>query len=203
MSHDESIDRVRNDLETMRQAAGLELPFGRDDVRTNLWVAACGALLAAWAALAPWEFRGLVAVPLLLAVAGAVWSARAAHRHRGSRPSPWREHRLGMLAALILLPLAVGYMAWEKRLGIQREMVGAAAVFFVGVATLVFALADRRRLSYLAAAVPLMAYGVVIPLLTRQQVIVAGGIFMTVACLAAAAIQTVQLRRAGEIDGPH
>jgi hypothetical protein len=203
MSHDESIDRVRNDLETLRQAAGLDLPFSRDDIRTNLWVAACGALLAGWAALAPWDYRGLVAVPLLLAVAGAVWSARAAHRHRGSRPSPWREHRVGMLAVAVLHPLVAAYMQWEKHLGIPREMAGAAAVFFVGVATLVFGLADRRRVSYLAAAVPLMAYGLVIPLLTRQQVIVAGGVCMTVACLAVAAIQTAQLRRAGDVDGPH
>src|SRR5258708_35620677 len=112
MSHDESIDRVRNDLETLRQAAGLDLPFARADVRTNLWTAACGALLAAWSALAPWDYRGLVAVPLVLAVAGAVWSARTAHRHRGLRPSPWREHRVGMLAALILLPLVAVYIQW-------------------------------------------------------------------------------------------
>jgi hypothetical protein len=203
MSHDESIDRVRNDLKTLRRAAGLDLPFGRDDIRTNLWVAACGVLVAAWSALAPWEHRGMLALALAPAIAGALWSARAAHRQRATRPGPWREHRMGILATLILLPFVVGYMAWEKRLGIQREMAGAAAVFFVGVATLVVALTDRRRLSYLAAAVPLMAYGVVIPLLTRQQVIVAGGVCMTVACLSAAAIQTVQLRRAGEADGPH
>jgi hypothetical protein len=197
------IERIRGDLETLRQAAGLDLPFEKADIRTNLWVAACGVCVALWAALAPWENRALVAAPLVLAVGGALWSARQAHLHRASKPSPWREHRIGLFAALILLPLAVAYMQWEKHLGIPRQQAGAGSVFFVGVAALIVALVDRRRISYLAAGIPLMAFGVAIPLISRQQVALAGGVCMAVACLAAAAIQTVQLRQAGAVDESH
>ena len=199
----EHFDRLRGDLEIVKNAAGLELPFGRDDIRTNLWVAGCGAMIIVWSALAPWEFRGVVAVPLVLAVLGAVWSARRAQQDRAAKPAPWREHRMGILAVCIILPMVAVYMQWEKRLGMPREMVGAAAVFFVGVAALAVALTDRRRVSYLAAGVSLMAFGLAIPLLTRNQVIVAGGVCVTAACLCAAAIQTVQLQRAGGADGPH
>jgi len=199
----EHLDRLRGDLEIVKNAAGLELPFGRNDIRTNLWVAACGAMIVVWSALAPWEFRGVVAVPLVLAVLRAVWSARRASQDRAAKPAPWREHRLGILAVCIILPLVAGYLQWEKRLGMPREMVGAAAVFFVGVAALAVALTDRRRVSYLAAAVPLMAFGLAIPLLTRNQVILAGGVCLSAACLSAAVIQTVQLRRAGDADGTH
>ena len=199
----EHLDRLRGDLEIVRNAAGLELPFGRNDVRTNLWVAACGAMIAVWSALAPWEFREAIAVPLGLAVLGAVWSARRAQQNRAAKPACWREHRLGILAVCLILPLVIAYQQWEQRLGMPREMVGAAAVFFVGVAALVVALIDRRRVSYLAAAVPLMAFGLAIPLLTPGQVIPAGGGCVTAACLAAAVIQTVQLRHAGDADGTH
>lgn len=202
MSQDH-LDRIRGDLETLRQAAALDLPFGRDDVRTNLWVAACGVLIALASALNPWGFRGFFAVPLALAIAGAIWSARRAHQNRAVHPAPWREHRLGILALLIILPLVVIYMQWEKHVGIAREMVGAAAVFFVGVAMLLFALTDRRRFSYLAGAVSLMAFGLAVPLLERTQVVLAGGLCITAACLSAAAIQTYQLRRAGATDDAH
>jgi hypothetical protein len=79
--------------------------------------------------------------------------------------------------------------------------VGAAAVFFVGVAALLVALGDRRRISYLSAAVPLMSFGLAIPLLERGQVIFAGGLCIAVACLSAAAVQSYQLRRAGVRNG--
>jgi hypothetical protein len=200
---DDSLDRIQGDLATLRQAAGLELPFGKTDVRTNIWVAACGALIAVWSALAPWENRWLLAAPLVLAVAGAAWSARQAHRNRAAKPSPWREHRLGILAMLVVLPLVALYRYWETRVGVPRETAGAAAVFFVGVAALVISLTDRRRLSYLAAALPLIAFGMTIPLLPRDQVILAGGLCMMIACLSAAGIQAVQIKRAGDADGAH
>lgn len=202
MSHDQ-LDKIRGDLRLIKDAAGLELPFGRDDIRANLWVAACGALLAAWSALAPWGYRGVIAIPLTLAALGGLWSARQAHQKRATRPSAWREHRLGILAMLIMLPLVALYMQWEKRAGMPREIVGAAAVFFVGVAALVVSMTDRRRVSYIAAAVPLMGFGLAIPLLARNQVVLAGGVCMMVACLAAAFIQSIQLKRAENPDDPH
>ena len=202
MSQDQ-LDRIRGDLESMRAAAGLDLPFGRDDIRTNLWVAACGAMLAAWSALTPWEHRQVIAVPLTLAVLGALWSARQAHRNRAARPSPWREHRLGIIVTLVLLPLVALYMQWEKWTGLQSERVGAAAVFFVGVAALIVSITDRRRISYIAAAISLMAYGVAIPYLGKGQVVAAGGICITLACLAGALIQSIQLRHAEGSDDPH
>src|SRR5437773_1674117 len=109
----ENIDRIRGDLAAIKQAAGLELPFGPDDVRANLWGAACGALLAIWAALAPWDYRGVVALPLALAVAAAARCSLLARRNRATRPAAWREHRLAMLAALIVLVAAVAYCQWE------------------------------------------------------------------------------------------
>jgi len=200
MSH-EPLDRIRGDLETLRQAAGLELPFGRDDVHTNLWAAACGALVALWTGLAPWEYRGLIALPLLAAVAGCLWMARRAHQNRAAKPAPWREHRRGILVVLVVLPAVALYIQWEKRMGLPREMAGAAAVFFVGLAALLVALGDRRRISYLGAALPLMAFGLAIPLLERSQVILAGGACVAVGCLTAAAIQAYQLGRAGMRHG--
>jgi hypothetical protein len=202
MNH-ESIDRIRGDLATLKQAAGLDLPFGRQDVITNLWVAACGVLLGGWSALAPWDYRGFVYVPLVLMILGAAWSARKAHQNRGTCPSAWREHRIGIWGALIATPLVGLYLFWQRSLGMPRGAGGGAGLFFVGLALLIFALFDRRRLYYVAGAIPMMAWGIAVPMLPSHQVLVAGGICMLVGGLGAAAIQSVQLRRAKAADGSH
>jgi hypothetical protein len=202
MSQDH-IERIRGDLETIRHAVGLELPYGRNDVRTNIWMATCGALIAIWSALAPWEFRGIVAIPLGLAVLGGLWSTAQARRNRATAPSRWREHRLAGMAALVFTPLAVAYMRWEKWTGMPREMVGAAGLFFVGLGALVVSILDPRRRYYLGAAVPLITFGLAVPLLTSSQVIIAAGLCLMFAGLSAAAIQTVQLQHAGEPNGTH
>ena len=38
------IDRVRDDLATMKQAVGVELPFGWEDVRASLVLTAAGLI---------------------------------------------------------------------------------------------------------------------------------------------------------------
>jgi hypothetical protein len=202
MSQDH-IERIRGDLETIRHAVGLELPFGRNDVRGNVWLATCGALIAIWSALAPWDSRWVVAIPLGLAVLGGLWSTVRAKRNRATTPSRWREHRLAGMAALVFATMAVAYMRWERWTGMPREMVGAAGLFFICLGMLVVAMLDRRRRYYLGAAVPFMVLGLAIPLLTPNRVIIAVGLSLMFAGLAAASIQTLQLRYAGEPDGTH
>jgi len=199
----EYVDRIRGDLETLTQAAGLDLPFGRHDVVANICVAACGVLLGAWAALAPWEYRGVVWVPITLLILAGAWSAWQAHRNRAASPSAWREHRLSIRGVLIATPLVAFYLLWQRWQGMPGGGSGGLALFIFGVAALVVALTDRRRVYHLAGAFPLMAWGIAVPKLAPNQVIVAGGIAMTVAGLAAAAIQSVQLRRAKAANGTH
>ncbi len=62
------LNRVREDLATIQHAARLELPFGKEDVRTSLWSAVCGLFITLWAVFAPWEYRWVVLVPLVAAV---------------------------------------------------------------------------------------------------------------------------------------
>jgi len=191
------LNRVRDDLDTMKQAAGIGLPFGREDVRMGIWLAVCGILISAWALLGPWEYRQVVFIPLGLAILVAARTAAAARRQRGSEPARWREHRLSLVGLLVILPIVFGYMRWERQLGLPREVVGAAAVFFTGAGLLVFAVADPKRRYVAGAAIPLMVTGLAIPLCTPSQVLIGAGLCWTVAGLATAAIQHWQLRRYG------
>jgi hypothetical protein len=59
------------------------------------------------------------------------------------------------------------------------------------------ALSSPGRRSYFAAAAALLGYGVLIPICSPRQFIIAGGVAMVFTGLATAAIQAWQLRSAG------
>jgi hypothetical protein len=194
---------VREDLETIRQAIGMELPFGRLEVLANLWSAACGLLMASWSLLAPAEYRDVALVLLALIILGLSWCSYRARKDRGARPWTWREHKLGLLAAAIITPCVVAYMRWERHLGMPREMAGASALVAVGLGALLISLVDRRRRYYLGGGVALIAFGIFFPLLTPTQVIVAAGIVLAAAGISAAVVQTWQLHNLARPNDSH
>ncbi len=192
-----NLNRVREDLATIQHAARLELPFGKEDVRTSLWSAVCGLFITLWAVFGPWEYRWVVLLPLVAAVVMTIRATAEARRLQTRQPVRWREHRLSGKAALVAAPVAIGYLYWERWIGMPREFTGAASVFFCGLGTLVFSVLDRRRLYYAGGAI-LMAFGAAIPHCSPQQVIIAGGLCWTVGGLVVAGIQTWQLQ---QVDG--
>ena len=120
MNHTE-MDRVRDDLATMKQAAGVGLPIGRPDVFLSLAWAAAGVPLAAWAAYTPPEpmtFGLLLVIPGMGVLALSAFVAKKYHRHRGESPAPWREHRFQWIAAGVLTPVFGGFVVW----GVVRGM---------------------------------------------------------------------------------
>lgn len=189
------LDRVREDLATMRSAAGFGSPFGRDDVAGNLAVAAVGACFAAWMAFGG-ERLGRTPTYLFMAALVAVGTAVAvrARRRRGSRPELWREQRANLLAAVVIAPAVMAYLRWEMWLGMPRETAGAAALFFVGLGLLLVPILSPKRFAYAGAAVPLMAFGLALPFCDARGSAVAAGLCLTAAGLATAALQTWQLR---------
>ena len=82
---DADLRRLREDLHTIHQAAGVGLPFDRADVWEALALVPAGALLAAWAFFAPGDSLAVGLVPpLLLALAAAV---RRVWRRPGGTPA--------------------------------------------------------------------------------------------------------------------
>lgn len=191
---DVDLRRLRDDLAAIRAATGCGLPFSGIDVAVNVGLAACGACVAVWGALAPWEHRWLLLAPLAVVVTFTAIAASRAFRKRAESPEAWREQRSGFLIALVLVPLAIGYLGWERWIGMPRHMTGAAVVFGIGVALLATALASRPRRYHAGFGVPLMGFGLVIPFASAQQVIIAAGLALLAGGLAAASIQHWQLR---------
>src|SRR4051812_9420122 len=84
--------RVREDLETMRQAAGLELPFDWADVCWALALVPAGAILSSWAYFGPTGYRGFGFVPLVLLALTAGAHRLWQHRLGNQRPAQRREN---------------------------------------------------------------------------------------------------------------
>jgi len=188
------LKRVRGDLATMEQALDLGLPFGRLQVWLHLGLFAAGLFWAVWAALAPWGMWILLGVvPGILVLLGWVFLEL-----RKGAPRARREAKIGTVVAVVLIVLVEAYFAWGKSLGIPVRLVGAIGLFFVGVALIPWALSKRGRLHGLGAAIPLMLFGVAVPVCTARQVVVGAGMAIAVAGLAVAAIQSWQLRRSGQ-----
>lgn len=201
------INRIRRDIEVIREAAGLGLPFGWEDVWLSLAVAPCGLLLSAVGAWGPLGSARLAVLPLLPIVVAAGVLRYRYRRSSGRSPVRRREYDLGLATGVLFALLAGGYLVWARRIGQPTGLTGGLAVAMTGgLCAVLGATSPGRRSSY-AAAVVLIAYGLIIPLSTPRQIVIAGGAAMALTGLGASAILALQLRHvegsAHEQPAPH
>ncbi len=195
---DAEVRRLRADLDLMEDVAGLRLPFGWPDVWLALALVPCGAALTAWAEFGPagkaaWGLAPLILVALTAAIR---WSVRRRNLD-SKRPKRAAEVLAGLVVCLALPALVL----WQRALGLPAGVARGAGCFLLGVMCVPLAFTARSRRPVLAVTVSLAPYGLVLPLLPREQWSVAGGAAVAVAGLTAAAIQAWQLRAEGESRG--
>ena len=182
------LERLRSDLGALRQAAGLELPFGREEVWANLAFAASGAVGMVWALLPTGLPAQWGAVPLILVGVGYVtWMRTRYRRSSGRSPTRRREYTSEIVAMFVVGALALVYRLWAGKLGISTTIAGSAGMFVFGLVMLIPVLRDRNRLPDLGIAVPLIACGLAIPFCSISPWVVLGATFM-VGGLATAAL---------------
>ena len=201
----EPLQRIQNDLATVKAALGTELPYDRSHVALYFLGAGLGVLLAGLTLL------GLQAYvrPALLAGCGlmvAAWMVQVHHlrAHRAEAPARWRWGRKELGASLVAIVLLVGYVVWVGTLGRWQGRWGrheafamaSSVLFFLGTLGAVWVAVDRCRWSILGAAAALAGAGLVIPLcetLDQFYLVLGGTIF--VAGLSSGLLLRWQLRR--------
>jgi hypothetical protein len=190
------LNRVREDLAVIRQAAGTELPFNQQDVwiMTSVACVAGGTIVCiGW--WVPWEYRWVALFPVTLLM--GVWFslARSSYRGRAAEPARWRETRFGMTTLYVLMPGVIGFMLLEKAVGMSWAAVSATAMFFLGFGTAQIAVLDRTRRHYFASALSFMAFGLALSFCKSYQAAAVGaGAMLMTAALFTAVIQLWQLR---------
>lgn len=165
------LDRVRADLATMRNALGVDLPYGEADVWFCAAMAASGGVYAvltwpnspvevtsAWSALP--IFAAIGAYVLYLAV-----KSRRLPPREGARR---REYKSGLIAVAVIVPATIAYAKWAKYAGLTPTQGGGcltalmgATMFLIGVA---MPPARYPRSLLIAPSLPLIAFGAFIPL---------------------------------------
>jgi hypothetical protein len=191
------LDRIRGDLETIREAAGMSLPFGREDVWINLALVPCGVILAVAGLFAPLRSIALGVVltsPLILT---AVIGLRVRFRRStGRSPIRRRGYTLALATGFLVVSLAGYHLMLGKARGLPPLEVLGVAGSFTGAMLIVLGLASPRRRSCLGG-VPLLLYGLVLPFCSPQQVVMASSAMVALVGLLTGLIQAWQLRSEG------
>jgi len=189
------LDRVRRDLEAMKQAAGTGLPFGREDLKWGWIDGLIFVPLAAWAWLGPGTHMSLAIVLSLLATLPGAWAIWRKHRRqRDQHPSPWREQRRRTLLTLGVVPLGYLIAVWAIANGTPpNTMVGLTLAIGGGVCTFT-GLFSRQRRYYLGIGMAMIACGLVMPGATDRHVGLAIALMFIVGAPVSTVIAALQLR---------
>jgi hypothetical protein len=199
------IERLQDDLATLKAALGTELPYDRTHVAMYLFGAGIGVLLAAlvWLDLLAY-LRPALAV--YLGIMLLAWLAQVRHLRAGraARPARWRWGRTELVASLVAIVLLVGYVVWVAAVGRwqgqwdipQAFALASSVFFFLGAGGCAWVAADRRRWHLLGAAVILLLGGAVMPLCeTRQQFYLVVGGMCALGGTSSGLLLLLQLRR--------
>ena len=144
------LDRLQDDLRTIRAVTGMDLPFDRFDVRGTLIVACC-AFLPAVIGMAGIESRwllGAAAAPFVVTVLSLVGrNYRASHPSKACPHEKRKEYRVGLLVTIAFLPLLVGFHIWATRAGAPADVANGCVMIFLGSLLLIDGLYHSGRRS--------------------------------------------------------
>ena len=190
--------RVKEDLATVKEAAGLELSFGWEDVRWTLIIGLSCLIGLVWA-LVPHGMRkvwGLVPAAAL-AIYYMVYLRAKYRRGSGRSPVRRREYTRSIVGACVVLPLTAAYFYWAKHWHIPDRQIVATGMVWLPFLLLLLNLSDwRALLSGLGILVGMAAAGVAIALWpqVRFYPLVCGVVF--VGSLVSAGVMAHFLREA-------
>ncbi len=188
---DSDIARVREDLEVVKRAVGLEPPFRREEILLGLGHGPAGIFAAIWPLLPhgldlTWGFLPLV----VLAIAYAVCLERR-YKHRAENAATTKREYLVYMAIVVFI---VVFRLWSKRLGLPVPTTTAVVELFLGVAAGIWVVQERRRSYLIPWAVFLIAAGLVTPFL-KVPMHVPIAVAIALAGPSSAFMQIRQLRR--------
>lgn len=191
----DSIKRVEDDLQAIRQAAGLELPFGKEDILLDLLLIPLCVFITAWSYFCgenQWLWVG-VAPAAIIGIGGTVY-LRAKYRRSTARPTARRKEYTFQLVFGALITFAiVAFWLWAWHVGLPRRYMTSTAFFFLAVGFLGISFVHLARCRYMALAGFLFVLAVSLFYDRHVVTMVAGA--STLYAAADAAIMAVQLRR--------
>ena len=190
------LERVENDIEIIKEAAGLQLPFGWEDVWLNVYLIPVGVWLAIWGFL-PYQLSRIWRILPVSVLAIVYVFLRVKYRRcTGRSPVRRRSYSIVLFLTPILGLCAFGYLVWVVRSGHDFVFAVGGMCFFAGLMLLIFAFAQPGQLFNLGWAIPIILCGIAITIWPVLNVLSTNvGILLIIGGLATAMIQAYQLKR--------
>lgn len=188
------IDRLRDDLSTMRRALKLDVPYDEQDIPVVLLLGIGAMITVAAVELTSWDLRSTAAVMLAPGLLAYVRRCVLTREKRSERPGLWKEYRLSIIATAAVTPLAVGWIWWSHQFGTGAQHSGSTIVFCMGVVLLGIGILDARRRVALLVAAPMIAFALAIPMLPPDRIGTAGLGALGLALTSMAAFMWWQMR---------
>ena len=195
MTTPNEITRVKQDLETVRQAAGIGLPFGREDVILELVMAGGLAAFGLLSVFVRGYWLFLALLPGLGALVVSLTLLRLKYRRSTGRSAVRRrQYTAGFAGGLASTALLLAFH-WSGLAHADRHLVYAAFACGCGVTLMIVGIADSGRRGCVGGAVGLLVAGLGIVFFCETHVVPVVAAALVGGLLADAAIMMYQLRR--------
>ncbi len=200
------IERVKQDIATIKQAAGLELPFGWESVWATMfvmpamgaWWLVCGLFFDIQS---PYVLLYLVPMVFPLAVFGHIrWKYRRPHNK--SSAILRRANRSSIYASIVLVvPLAV-FLTWAMRAGADMIYIASGVATILGMMIALTAFHCQAWRSNLGGGIVAIVFGISVAI-WPNAIFINACIALLVAGPATAFIMMYQLKQAGQRNDAH
>jgi hypothetical protein len=196
------LERVESDIEIIKEAAGLRLPFGWEDVWLNVYLVPVGLWLAVWGFLPYHLSRIWRVLPVSVLAIVYVFLRVKYRRSTGRSPVRRRSYSIVLFLTPVLGLCAFGYFVWVIRSGHDFFFAVGGMWFFMGLMLLIYAFAQPGQLFNLGWAVPIILCGITVTIWPVLNVLETNvGIVLVIAGSATAVIQAYQLKRSTGSNG--
>jgi hypothetical protein len=165
------LERVRNDLDTIQAAIGLQPPQSSKEIRINLSFAGAGLAAIAWSLVATGPIQLAAFAFFLVPFADWLRTAASCNSHEFYLR---RDLRDAFRTVFLALPL-VALFIWCRSVGLAPVHFLSLSVFCVGVALFSGAVGSRSEPSYICWSITLMTGGLFVSLGVASPVLVLSG----------------------------
>ena len=160
------LDRLQNDLKTIRAVTGDDLPFDRWDASFMLAVG-CSMVLPAIVGAAGVQTRWvllLAAAPFVAAfITGLIRNYRMAHPSKPCPHEKRKECRIGNLVMFVCVLLLGGFRIWAKRSGAPPDVANGSVLFFLGLLLFIEGLYSSTRRAWIPPGIAAIFGGLIWP----------------------------------------
>ncbi len=195
--NEKEFERVKADMEIIKEAAGLNLPFGWDSVFVNITLL---PLMGIYYLTYYFRFSNSSSliwslVPLVF-ILGIMGYLRIRYRKGTGRSAAKRnEYGFTFYSNVVIGLVAAGYFWCARAKGLNTIDVATGIILMVGVFGILLACFMKGRLYYLGGSIPLILWGGSMMIWNTDSIVVLNACLTAIiGGIAMGCIQTIQIK---------